>query len=266
MSDWKDYGQQRNPMVFENKLITCQYAYYSNERSNKYYLSDGVTEAAQRCVIGIKDGSIVSISALSTVARSTVNSANGYREYSEGASGNTPIEKCYPFPDDSGRYLKYDFSYSSTEKAYMCNIKVCKNENGTMKVVSESSFSTGMTSLPTFTPTVITGINEEAYTSLGMSPPLFKLSNGFVLKNGNAVGFISDDIGTNYNWCLYNGRVAIIRNIIGGNYIAYPDENGVNRQWQRINYNPGRSRYRHRRGRRCGGGCRRRGTDEEPSQ
>ncbi len=236
LSDWMDYGQQRVPMIFENKLITCQYAYYSSERSYKFYLSDGITEAAQRCIIGIKNGGLVNVSALSSVARTTITSANGYRAYSEGYSGNTPRETYYMFNDDSERFFKYHYSYSSTHKAYLYDVKICKKENGVMNVVSESSFSTGASTIPAYTPTTINGIDENAYTSIGMSTPLFKLGNGFILKNGKAVGFLPENIGTNYNWCIYNGRIAIIRNTVDSNYIYYKDENGIYYYWQRINY------------------------------
>ena len=175
-----------------------------------------------------------------TEANNTKNNnteiSNIYPIYGEGANGNTPRETYYMFNDDSERFFKYYHSYSSTHKAYMYDVKICKKQNGVMNVVSESSFSTGASTIPAYTPTTINGIDENAYMSIGMSPPLFKIGNGFILKNGKAVGFLPENIGTSYNWCIYNGRIAIVRNIVDGNYLYYKDENGLWKYWQRINY------------------------------
>lgn len=236
ISDWCDYGQARYPMIFENKLYTGQNMYYSDERGYYFYLSDGTTKATQRRIVGIKNGAMVNIASPASVAADSITTANGYKKYSDGMSGDTLCETYYSFSDDSGRFFKYNYTYSSTHKAYVCNVKVYQNINGVMTVVSEGEFSTGMTSKPTDTPTTIDSIDETAYTSIGMSPPLFKIGNGYILKNGKCAGFLSDEIGTNYKLCVYNGRIAIVRNTIDDNYIYYKNESGTYKYWQRINY------------------------------
>lgn len=234
ISDWCDYGQARYPMIFENKLYTGQNAYYSNERSYKYYLSDGTTPATQRRVIGIKNNAIVNVASPASVAAADITSANGYKKYGDGMSGNTYTERYYAFPGNEGKYYKY--KYVLKNGVYDCVLSIYKNVNGHMEVVQEETCSTGLTSIPTVTPYTISGLDESQYLSVGVSVPVLRLGEIFVLKNGKMMRFEPDSSYSGFELCLYNNRLATIRNHANGDYIYYRDSNGSYRYWQRINY------------------------------
>ncbi len=234
ISDWCDYGQARFPMIYENKLYTGQNAYYSNERSYKYYLSDGTTPATQRRIIGIKNNAIVNVASPASVAATDITSANGYRTYGDGMSGDTNIEQFYAFPGNEGKYYKY--KYVLKNGVYECVLSIYENVIGHMEMVQEETCSTGLTTKPTVTPYTISGLDESRYISVGVSVPVLRLGEIFVLKNGKMMRFESDSSYNGFELCVYNNRLATIRNYANGEYIYYRDSNGSYRYWQRINY------------------------------
>ena len=88
ISDWCDYGQDRFPMIYENKLYTGQNKSYSNSKVSYFYLSDGSTKATKRSVIGIKDNTVVEVASASNVATTDVTAAKGYTIFNDGMGGN----------------------------------------------------------------------------------------------------------------------------------------------------------------------------------
>lgn len=236
ISDWCDYGQARFPMIFENKLYTGKNKYYQSERAYFYYLSDGTTKATQRRIIGIKNNAIVDVASPASVAAADITSANGYKTFSDGMSGNMSYETYYALPDSSGRFFKYSFPYDSSTGKYNCNIKVCKDVNGTMTTISEKTFSTDFTSKPGDIANTIDGLDENTYLSLGMSMPLVKIGNAYILKNGQIVYIDSSVVTDSFKFCIYNNRIAIVRNMINGSYHSIIDTDGVSKYAQRINY------------------------------
>lgn len=234
ISDWCDYGQARYPMIFENKLYTGQNAYYQSERSYKYYLSDGVTPATVRNIVGIKNNAIAIVSSATKVAATSITSANGYRTFSDGQSGNTNMETFYSFPGNEGKFYRY--KYVLKNGVYDLELTIYQNIEGHMTVIQEEVCSTGLTTKPNVTPYAISGLDESQYTSVGSSVPVLRFGDIFVLKSGKMIRFEPDSSYSGYELCIYNNRLATIRTYVNGAYLYYTDSNNNYRYWQRINY------------------------------
>lgn len=236
ISDWKDYGQARFPMIYENKVCTGQNMYYSSGNSYYYYLSDGKTRATQIRVIGIKNGEIINVTSLASVAATSVTDANGFKVYNDGMSGNTLVESYYSIPDNSGRFFNYKYEYNSSTGKYTCVLKIYKNISGKMTEVQTETCETNLATVSNIYPYSISGIDESVYSTKGISAPVVRLGDLYVLKNGKMLRFTPDSTYNEYELCVYNNRLATIRTVANASYIYYPDETGYKQYWQRINY------------------------------
>ncbi len=232
-----EYGYESTPHTHGGKLYAGKYKYESNGRTYTYKTADGVT-ACSASELRFKSGAITREAAI-LVPTADMTVSNGYYKMDEGFSSNHFAFNLYKLTDDI--YMTYNQCYvnlsESINSNYINTIKMYKMTGNHLELYDKKVFATTSTAGSSYTVTKISGLDKNAYNSSGYKMPIALVGKYLIFEDGSVSTFTLDGSKfTEYNFCAYNGILAVNRTKEGSSTINYIDPATKTYSfWQRIN-------------------------------